>query len=100
MANTKKSNSELRESIFKKLGYTVEYQDLEIDEETGDEIESNEEGFYWQDSCGNPSEEFFESEDEAIFDLLAGVDLETECSGVKLTKAEKIFLSKEYNAEL
>jgi hypothetical protein len=99
MATKTKSNSELRESIFKKIGYSIEYQDLEHDDE-GDEIEDSDEGYFWQDSTGERTDDFFETEEEAISDCLSGIDLETECGGIKLTKAEKTYIAKEYGVEI
>jgi hypothetical protein len=99
MAVKTKSNSELRESIFKKIGYLIEYQDLETDDD-GDEIEDSEEGYFWADSTGERSDELFETDEEAISDCLAGIDLEIECSGVKLSKMEKGYLTKEYGVEI
>lgn len=100
-AKTKKSDSELRQSIFDKIGYEIEYQDLECDEETGDEIEDSEEGYYWTDDNNERGcYDVYDRKEDCIYDCLANIDLETECGDVKLTKAEKAYLKEEFDVEL
>jgi hypothetical protein len=95
-----KTSDEIRLSIFKKIGYSIEYQDLEIDGETGDELTDSEEGYVWIDSTGNRSDDLCQSEEDSIEDCLSNIDIETECQGVKLTKIEKAYIAKEYNIEI
>lgn len=96
--NTKPS-WEIRRSIFDKIGYSIEYQDLELDDD-GDEIEDSDEGYYWVDNDGNRTDELFRDDDDAIENCLANVDLEAEIEGVKLSKAEKKYISEEYDIKL
>jgi hypothetical protein len=44
-----KTDSDYRKQIFRKIGYSLGYQDFELDE-SGDEILDSEEGYYWIDA--------------------------------------------------
>jgi hypothetical protein len=81
-------SDKIKSNIFKKMGYTLEYQEQEVNEFDEDEIDF-EAGWFWVDNCGERTEDVFECEEDAIDDCLGCVDLFVECSGVDLTKKEK-----------
>lgn len=60
-----KSDREIREDIFKKLGYIVEWEDFDLDENDNPIYDSGE-GYFWTDNDGNRSDELFDNKEGGL----------------------------------
>ena len=94
LKNTSKSDDEIAISILKKCGYSIDFDEVELDEEDN-EVENSDEGYFWQDDCGGRSE-LFETEAAAVEDCLMNLR-EDDYKDVKLFKYELEYLEKLLN---